>query len=365
MKHVLAVAMVAVFLGAGCITEEEADPEASLYGRIKADVIYDTGAMNGVSPWYVKSEGDDSLGFESRESRVGVKFAQGDSVTGKVEVDFYGGSTTVKDSAGTEIGSGAVAVNKGSILLRQMWVKMKLTDDMSVLVGQTGDVFSPLLPAMLNYGWGWNCGNPGYRRPQVRFEYVKGGIIAQIAAERGIGTETSAAADIHGRLAYVKKDDEDKTVLAIGVSGVQGFVDDLRVEQRQGTAFDLQLDMGAIVLRGEVMPWGDNLDTYLAGIKQKNVRTQAGWVQLGVKLGEKCTLNLGYMCDHPNDLDVAALTPLDTTDDRLMNEALFVNLQGKLTSKATAGIEMVSWNTEDSAGVLNNTRLTTTMIFTF
>jgi hypothetical protein len=347
MKHVLAVAMVAVFLGAGCITDEAADPEATLYGRFKADVIYDTATMNDASPWYVTAEDDDSLALTARETRLGVKFKQGDSLSGMVEWDFYGphGATA--------------AENKPGPLLRQMWAKMKLNDEMSVLVGQTGDVFSPLLPAMLNYGWGWNCGNPGYRRPQVRFEYAKSGIVAQIAAERGIDTEASAAADMHGRLAYTKKDDAGKTKLAIGISGMQGFADADRVGQRQATAVDLQVDMGAIVLRGEVMPWGDNLDTYLAGIEQKNVRTQAGWVQLGVKLGEKCTLNLGYMCDDPNNVEAVA------ADDRLRNDAKFVNLQGKLTSKATAGIELVNWNTTGSTGVLNNTRLTTTMIFTF
>jgi hypothetical protein len=346
MKRVLAVAMVAALLGAGCIAEEEADPEATLYGRFKADVIYDTGTMNGASPWYVTAEDDDSLALTARETRLGIKLSQGDNLSGKVEWDFYGpnGATPAENKAGP--------------LLRQMWVKMQLAEGMSVLVGQTGDVFSPLLPAMLNYGWGWNCGNPGYRRPQVRFEYAKGGIVAQIAAERGIGTEMSAAADMHGRFAYVKKDDDGKTKLAVGISGLQGFADAGRVEQRQATAIDLQLNMGKIVLRGEMMPWGDNLSTYLAGVEQ-NVRTQAGWAQLGVKLGEKCTLNLGYMCDDPDNIEAAAAS------DRLRNDALFLNLRGQLTPKATAGIEVVNWSTEDSTGTLTNTRLTTTMIFTF
>ena len=43
-------------------------------------------------------------------------------------------------------------------------------DDFRFLVGQTWDVISPLYPGMLMYSVGWDGGNIGYRRAQVRGE---------------------------------------------------------------------------------------------------------------------------------------------------------------------------------------------------
>lgn len=361
--------------------EEAADPEATVYGRFKADVMYDTRAMNGASTQYVKNvDHNDSLGFEGRESRVGVKFSQGESLSGCVEVDFYGGtvSGTVEDTASgdPEDVTSSLPVNKGTVLLRQMWVKAKLSDSMSVLVGQTGDVFSPLLPSVMNYGWGWNCGNPGYRRPQVRFELAQGGIVVQAAGARSIGDESAATADWQGRIAYVMKDDEGKTKLAIGASGVQGFKDPDRHDQRQGSALDVQLNLGMFVIKGEMMVWGKNLKPYLAGIAQEgvlgeDVRTQAGWVQLGVNL-DKLSVNVGYLFDDPNNGDVAAITPADPTVEKYRNWAVFLNVRAKLNSKTQFGFEVMNWNTlyNDPAAAgerryYDNIRYTASLIFKF
>ena len=344
MKHVLVTVVCAgLLLCTGCLIADEAmDPEATLYGRFKADVIYDTQEMSGTSAQYVAAESGDRLGITSRETRLGVKISQGESLSGKAEWDLYGA------------GAGE---NKSGILLRQLWVKMKLNDNMSVLVGQTGDVFSPLLPAVLNYGWGWNCGNPGYRRPQVRFECAKSGIICQVAAARGIGTEDSATPDWQGRLAYTQKDDEGKTKMTVGVSALQGFTDADRTDQRSGTALDLQLNLGKLVVRGEYF-MGENLAPYLAGIGQ-NVKTNGGWIQMGAKLSEKITLNLGYLYDDPEN----------ATDSRNHNSAIFANVRGKLNEKTQVGLEVMNWDTvTDVAGIestLNNLRVAGSVIFTF
>ena len=43
-------------------------------------------------------------------------------------------------------------------------------DEFRLLVGQTWDVISPLYPGMLMYSVGWDAGDIGYRRAQVRGE---------------------------------------------------------------------------------------------------------------------------------------------------------------------------------------------------
>jgi CheY-specific phosphatase CheX len=74
---------------------------------------------------------------------------------GKIEFDFQGACD------GTE--------NKGGVLLRHAYVEVK-DDDFRLLAGQTWDVISPLNPSMLMYSVGWEAGNIGYRRAQVRAE---------------------------------------------------------------------------------------------------------------------------------------------------------------------------------------------------
>ena len=74
---------------------------------------------------------------------------------GKIEIDFQGACD------GTD--------NKGAVLLRHAYVEVE-NDDFRLLAGQTWDVISPLNPGMLMYSVGWEAGNIGYRRAQLRAE---------------------------------------------------------------------------------------------------------------------------------------------------------------------------------------------------
>ncbi len=167
-----------------------------------------------------------------------------------MEVDFFGGSATgtatvVDDTTGNpEAGTAATSPpeNKPTVLMRHIFAKMDLGNGMSLLAGQTSDIFSPIAPAILNYVAGWYCGNTGYRRPQLRFEYAVGetGILTQASVGRSVGGETSASADFQGRVGYTIKDDMDGEKLTVGASGLYGFTDDNRDLQVSGVA-DLPL----------------------------------------------------------------------------------------------------------------------------
>ena len=98
-----------------------------------------------------------------------------------VEIDFYG-------SGGTE--------NKAKLQLRHAYMKLDWpADDLSVIAGQTSDVFSPLNPSTLNYTVLWDAGNIGYRRPQIRLGDVGGSgdtkVTFAAAATRPIGGEAN------------------------------------------------------------------------------------------------------------------------------------------------------------------------------
>jgi len=366
--------------------EEIGDPEATVYGRLKSDVAYDSDQTNSNGnfvQWVSNAGGGDQLAITARETRLGVKFNMGESVTGKAEVDFYGGSgtgtATVTDDATGDPSTGTAATspaeNKPTALLRQLFVKMDLGNGMSLLAGQTGDVFSPILPSVINYGWGWNCGNTGYRRPQFRFEYALGdtGILTQAAVARSIGGETSASADFQGRVGYTLKD-MDAKILTVGASGVYGFTDDNRDLQVSGFAIDFHAKAGPLplVIRGEYFT-GTNLKSYLGGIGQGTdsiageIETKGGWIQLGYTVTEKLTANVGFLFDDPQrkDLESAAVG----SEKRDKNESVFVNLRMKLNPKTEAAIEYSKWTTTYYDGTANkefeNNRVQASLIFVF
>jgi hypothetical protein len=363
-----------LILGAGCaLTTDVGDVEAKIYARVKTDVAYDTAVTNGNGNFvqYVRDDttGDDKLNVTARETRLGVKFKSMDeSVTGKAEVDFYGGTVS---GAGLDSLGGTVNVtsttpeNKPTVLLRHLFVKMKLSDACSLLAGQTSDVFSPLLPAVVNYGWGWNAGNPGYRRPQVRIECTKGGLVVQAAAARSINGEESASADWQARVGYGMKDAMGKSKLSVGISGVKGLTDNARDDSVEGAGLDFHVALGSkLFLRGEAFT-GRNLATYLGGIAQglnangREIGTRGGWAQLGVKLAEKHTLNVGYGVDDPKNED------LDTAG-RKRNHFAFLNIRCKLNDKTETVLEASGWETEYVGGEdYDNTRIQASLIFTF
>jgi hypothetical protein len=371
MKWPWCVAAGVAALGAGCISEDVGDVKATVHGRIKADVAYDTAQTEGGGNYvyWVDDDqaGGDNLSVTARESRIALAFSRGERLAGKVEVDFYGAGS---------------AENKPTIMLRHLFAKVKLDETWCVLFGQTSDVFSPLVPSTLNYPVAWKAGNVGYRRPQVRLECATGGFISQIALARPIDGEESAAPDWQGRLAYAHKDAEDRTTFALGMSGVTGFRDDGRDVHVEGSAIDLRIALGSkFELSGEAFT-GRNLSGYLGGIGQglnnngEEIGSTGMWVQLGARLTDAVTLNVGYHFDDPDRDDLTgqvadpdASPAIDYTDNRDRNTCVFVNLRKKLDRDIEIGIEYSTWRTlywdGSSSSEEGNSRVHTSLIVTF
>ena len=356
MRH-LWFAGMGLLVCAGCIVDETGPVETTVYGRLKADVSYDSAATNSNGnfiQWVddAASE-DDQLAVTARETRVGVKLKQGENVSGLIEFDLY---------------SAGAGENKPSALLRKVYAKINLVEGLSVLVGQTGDVYSPLLPAVLNYGWGWNCGNTGYRRPQVRVEYANSGLVAQAAITRAIGGEVSGNPDVQARVGYSLKNDSMK--VAIGGSMVSGTRDTMHDDVVSGWAVDVHAGFGPVVLRGEYFG-GKNLSSYLGGIGQglnangEEINTTGMWFQVGYKVTDQLTVNAGYLQDDPDEDDLTGTA----VDDRDMNTAWFVNVRGKLNKNTEVGIEVSGWTTTYTDGTTTtdyeNMRYQASLIYTF
>ena len=354
-----------VFLGAGCIAEDAGDVETTVYGRLKVDISYDTAPTNSNGDFVqwvnYDTTGGDQLAMTARETRLGVKLKQGDSVSGLIEFDLYGGTVS-----GGGITS-SPAENKPTVLLRHVFAKLKLTDDLSVLAGRTADVFSPDLPDVLNYGWGWNCGNSGYRRPQVRVEYAKSNIDAQVALARAIGGEASGFFDFQARVGYTLKNDEAK--LGVGGSIVTGKTYDATLAEPEDEVFawciDIDLGLGPVFVRGEYF-LGWNLKEYLGNIGQgvdgngDEIHSGGYWLQAGYNVTERITVVGGYMKDDP-----FGATFTDPAD-RQHNSNWYGNVRCKLNKNTEVGLEVSRWRTLFQDGTLNkNTRVQGSMIYTF
>ena len=68
-------------------------------------------------------------------------------------------------------------------------------EEFRLLVGQTWDVISPLNPDMLMYSVGWDGGNIGYRRAQVRDErYLALSDVSLLTAQLSINQQVFADA---------------------------------------------------------------------------------------------------------------------------------------------------------------------------
>ena len=373
-------------LSTGCpVMEEIGDPEATIYGRFKGDIAFDsdqTDSNGNFVQWVSNEGGGDQMALTVRETRVGVDLTMGESITGKLEVDFFGGSATgtatvTDDTTGNpETGTAATSPpeNKPTVLVRHVFARMDLGNGMSLLAGQTSDIFSPIAPSILNYVAGWYCGNTGYRRPQLRFEYAVGetGILTQASVGSSVGGETSASADFQGRVGYTIQDDMDANKLTVGASGLYGFSDDDRDLQVSGFAIDGKGSIGKFVLSGEYFT-GTNMSAYLGGIGQGvdsvsgEIEAKGGWVQVGYAVTEKFTASVGFGYDDPQRRDLESAATDDQKRDR--NESIFVTLRMKLNPKTEAAVEYSKWTTTYYDGTGNkdfeNNRIQASLIFEF
>ena len=135
------------------------------YGILWANLVEESGrTYPGNYPLYVarpRSDANDDCYIDARSTRLGfdvlgpqIACLDNAQSGGKIEFDF-------QRQIDVE--------NKASVLLRHAYVEVK-NDEFRLLFGQTWDVISPLCPGVLFYSVGWDAGNIGYRRPQLRGE---------------------------------------------------------------------------------------------------------------------------------------------------------------------------------------------------
>jgi hypothetical protein len=96
-----------------------------------------------------------------RSTRFGVDYS-GPKVPGLGDADLSGKLELDFENGGSE--------SRQIIRIRHAYLQLA-KNDVSILAGQSWDVFSPLFPTVDNDTLLWNAGNLGDRRPQFRFSY--------------------------------------------------------------------------------------------------------------------------------------------------------------------------------------------------
>lgn len=332
--------------------------KVTVYGFVRADMIYDSGhpSPNSQTPFFVQSPSNpnvdgqnDQFTFHPRLTRIGLNFTApeetlpGWSVGGKVEFDFQGGGSESRPNPRA----------------RHLYVELR-RGGTSVLIGQTWDLLSPLLPSPNDDTLMWNVGNLGDRRPQLRFTQEPAGAPLSWALALGL----SGAVDPKDLDANGVRDGEDSGMPHLqarvawkspsATVGVSGHVGRERTTKAVGgeTNFDSH-SIGAdlswrltprLDLRGEVWT-GRNLSDFRGGVGQgvnvdtgDEIRSSGGWAEFGFNVSPRYRLALGYTLDDPVDDDVAA-------NGRTRNSALYLHNRWQLGLNLELGFNYLYWTT--------------------
>lgn len=330
------------------------------YGFLRLDTLFDTGLTNFATvPFYVnspddpnkKGTGDQQITIHPRNSRFGVNFSWERSskwnVTGKLEVDWHNTYNITPES-------------RPAPRIRLAYIQLQ-RKDYSLLLGQTWDVISPLLPSPNDDSVLWNAGNLGDRRPQIRLSYAPKdkpvswtlalGLTGAVDAKDLDGNkvrdgEDSGLPNVQCRLAWKSEN------LTLGLWGHYAWERTVK-PIGGGTNFnshslglDLQWEIAPKwALRGEVWT-GRNLSDFRGGVAQgvnaslgREIASKGGWLELGYDVSPKHRIAVGYAIDDPNDGDVP-------DGGRTKNFVWYLHNRFKLSDEVVLGVNYLFWTTK-------------------
>jgi hypothetical protein len=342
MKYLLHLLITYISMLQICFAVENNLTEFKFYGYFKLDMTYASALMAGdnFAKWVVADSEHPTANtnITVKQSRFGFNLNKG-SITGKLEVDFYG------------LGS---AENKAGIMLRKAYADIKL-EKFNLRAGQDSDLISPLVPATHNYSVAWWAGNIGYRRPMLKIYHNNDTFDWSVALARNIGGDINddglddgsvgVLPEFQGRMALKL---HNKVV--IGMSGHYGVENTLEKDGEYTSwsgNLDVSMDISPTVLfQGEVF-LGSNLATKLGCIGNAStvdgIRSGGGWANLRIKIGSQTTTAFGISLEDPDDNDLLEYA-------RTKNFMGFANFYHELVPGFKVGIEISYWDTEYKVG---------------
>jgi len=332
-------------------------------GYIKLDASYDSTAIHpGNYALWAKSESgnknDNRFNMTANQTRLRVAL-DGPEIgaaksSGIFEVDLYGNGS---------------AENKPGLLVRHAFFKLDWpASDLSLLAGQTSDLFSPLVPDTLNYTVLWNAGNIGYRRPQLRLTKSLGisdaaELKLECSAFRTVGTTfngVDGGTDAGypggaGRISVAVKRPGGKK-LVVGVSG-HCAPEESGLGSKHYKSWSAGVDLSApvnqaLALKGEIFK-GQNLSNYFGGLGsginttlRREVESWGGWIGVGIRPRSlpnwRFNVNAGLEDINADDLTNGA--------DGKYNRAISANAIRSFGKNLDLGLEVTDWLTKYKNG---------------
>ncbi len=384
-NHIAAAITLLLLLCASGWATDSPSFDIDWYGYVKLDASYDQNLTSHgnfamwVQPPSTEQSSDQQFNMTHKQTRFGaalkgVGYSDVD-LGGNIEFDLYG-------SGGAE--------NKALLLLRHAYFSVD-RGPLQLVAGQTWDLVAPLNPATLNYPVLWGCGNPGYRRPQIRLTYtgelnpnttvkVASGVFRTIgsdltptftlATEVGDGSDDgvdAAVPTVQGLLEVTHKSASGVSLRA-GVSGLwgrlkaEGTLGSSDTYTSQGVFGHFAASFGNFGFAGEAFS-GSNIGSYNAGINNSNtidgVNSVGGWGYFWFKPHRQWTLAAGGGMDDPDDDDLAA-------NNRSRNQAFFGNVKFSPVPLFTVGFELSQWETSyKDSETADNLRAQTSFMINF
>lgn len=249
-------------------------------------------------------------------------------------------------------------------------------DDWRFAFGLNQDVFNPLNPTTLNFGYGLDAGNTGFIRGSFRVErYFKPTEDFQITLQSALGQpvvsefatpfpgsdltlgETNGWPNLEGRaaLGFGKMEPrygapQPSRRFEVGVSGLLGQVRTSTTANRvlattAGVGFDLTANItDRFGVRGEFYK-GQAMGSYFGGSGQsvntdtfRAIRSIGGWGEAFYYLTPKLHTHWGGGIDDPRNQDVG-------NNQRTQNQFVFGNLIWDLTKNLQLGFEVSRYET--------------------
>ena len=301
--------------------------EITPYGYIRANMAYtDSGQItydNGDRLFYVNGENGSVFALHARQTRLGIKsnkkLSDTSDIMGLIEVDFYHNENNALET-------------KVPLRLRKAAIHIT-SGDTTFVLGQEGDIISPLYPTMLDFAVGLYGGNTGWRRPQFRVEHEWDKFKLQGSINRAsLNRENNGSPDLQIRGSYNSKQ------VTVGLGYMAGKEADVALPGIPTTKFDVHLLVGDIkfktgnlLVKGEIYS-GRNCGDYfsLSGIDQDET---GGWIDLGISLDDKNTVSIGASGTSIKLIDRLIVA------QRVEQQLKWINLIHKFTKDFSMGLE--------------------------
>lgn len=358
-------------------------PHLNWYGFVKATIFHDSATTFTQEIPYWTLQGTEGLGetdITAKESRFGFDVENpgelfGGTLTGKVEMDFYGRASKVGDFG-----------QNHAYQLRSRHIYAKWSNaQWSAIAGKTTQVYAIVTPETLNAGYYNFQGRLGHRRAQLQ-----GTRILNLNAGRRLsitGALEEPVGGIHGADFDLNNSDDASDTEMPGLTGrlrydfpgLGGHDSYLSLAGFYGeeSVFDKIYKAYGIVVGGTfpINDWlqlkgtywsGSNMDSARGAIGQginieqsKAIAANGGWVQIKIKPQDNYWFNVGYSLDDPNDDDLNA-------EQRTSNETYLFNGYFKIADSLTWGLEYINVKTGYKEGEsATNHRLESSMIYHF